>query len=310
MIDVQDLTKRYGKHLALRGISFHVGRGEVVGFLGPNGAGKSTTMKILTGLIPSSSGSARVAGLDVLERPLEVRRHIGYLPEVPPLYPEMSVQRYLLFVAELRGVPRARRRKALDRAVERCGLGEVIGRQVRHLSKGYRQRVGLAQAIIHEPDLLILDEPTVGLDPRQVVEIRAIVRDLGEDRTVFLCSHILPEVRATCGRVLIINRGRLVAEGALEELEREGSTRLRLVLSEPPEDLKSSLMRLPGVEEVEPEEGEGRGFTVTTDGSSETRVSLAAHVVQGGWGLEELSPIRASLEEVFLRSVMRDEDSA
>jgi ABC-2 type transport system ATP-binding protein len=309
MIDVQDLTKRYGKHLALRGITFQVGRGEVVGFLGPNGAGKSTTMKILTGLIPSSEGTARVAGLDVLEKPLEIRRHIGYLPEIPPLYPEMTVRRYLLFVAELRGVPRSGRRRALDRSVERCGLGEVIGRQVRHLSKGYRQRVGLAQAIIHEPDLLILDEPTVGLDPRQVVEIRSIVRDLGEDRTVFLCSHILPEVRATCGRVLIINRGRLVAEGSLEELEREGNARIRVVLSSPPGNLEASLMRLPGVEAVEPE-GEGsRGYTVTTDASAEARASLASHAVQAGWGLEELSPLRASLEEVFLRSVMRDEDS-
>ena len=218
MIEVDRLSKSYGSAQALRGISFRVARGEVVGFLGPNGAGKSTTMKILTGFLLPTSGSARVAGLDVVEDSLEVRRRIGYLPESTPLYTEMRVDEYLRFAAEIRGVPGRRVRDAVDRVVVLCGLQRVVGKDILELSKGYRQRVGLAQAMVHEPDLLVLDEPTSGLDPNQIIEVRDLIQRLGAEHTVILSTHYLQEVEAACSRVIVIDRGEIVGDGTQMEL--------------------------------------------------------------------------------------------
>jgi ABC-2 type transport system ATP-binding protein len=230
VIEARGLSKRYGDLVAVDDVSFSVEPGEVVGFLGPNGAGKTTTMRILTGFLPPTDGSAVIAGHDILQDPLAARRSIGYLPESPPLYPEMSVESYVDYVARLKDVPRRARREAVARALERCGLSDVHRRVIGALSKGYRQRVGLAQAIVHDPPVLILDEPTVGLDPIQIREIRALIAALAEDRpgekarTVVLSTHILPEVEAICRRVLIISHGRKVLDAPLEELHRGGAS--------------------------------------------------------------------------------------
>jgi ABC-2 type transport system ATP-binding protein len=304
MIEILDLYKLYGQHEAVGGISFEVHRGEILGFLGPNGAGKSTTMKVMTGLTPPTRGRVRIAGHDILEEPLEVRRAIGFLPEHPPLYPEMIVSDYLKFAAEIRGVPRHRRRAALDSAIERCGLGEVARRLVGNLSKGYRQRVGLAQAVIHDPRILILDEPTVGLDPTQIIEIRSIVRDIGRERTVILSSHILPEVQATCQRVVIIHRGKVVAQGPIDELLAAGGEgRLLVSLLRPPNDA-SELLQLPGVVAAAPAE-EGR-LRIDIEREPEVRETVVRALANGPWGLVEVRPERASLEEVFKDVVVRE----
>jgi ABC-2 type transport system ATP-binding protein len=235
MIEVHDLTKRYGDRVAVDAVSFTAHKGQILGFLGPNGAGKSTTMRMLTGFLPPSAGTATVAGYDVLEQSDEVRRRIGYLPENPPLYTEMTVRSYLTFVARLKGVPRARVSGACDEAIERMGLGEVSGRLLSHLSKGFKQRVGLAQALVHDPEVLILDEPTIGLDPRQIIEIRSLIRGLSGNRTVILSTHILPEVSQVCDKVVIINEGRIVCEDSRENLTRESTLEevfLRLITAE------------------------------------------------------------------------------
>jgi ABC-2 type transport system ATP-binding protein len=230
VIEARGLTKRYGELVAVDGVSFSVAPGEVVGFLGPNGAGKTTTMRILTGFLPATDGTAAIAGHDIFEDPLAARRSVGYLPESPPLYPEMSVEGYLDYVAKIKDVARGARASAIDRALERCGLKDVRRRVIGALSKGYRQRVGLAQAIVHDPPVLILDEPTVGLDPIQIREIRALIAGLASEgrgeraRTVILSTHILPEVEAICRRVLIIHRGRIVVDRPLEELQRGGAS--------------------------------------------------------------------------------------
>jgi ABC-2 type transport system ATP-binding protein len=223
MIEVRDLTKRYGERVAVKGITFSAGRGEILGFLGPNGAGKTTTMRMLTGFIPPTSGSAKVAGFDIFSEAAEVRRRIGYLPENPPLYPDMTVSSYLTFVAKLKGVGRAEVGEARDRVIERTGLAHVAGRLLSHLSKGYRQRVGLAQALIHNPEVLVLDEPTIGLDPRQIIEIRGLIKDLAGNRTVILSTHILPEVSQVCDKVVIINDGRVACEDTIANLTRDAS---------------------------------------------------------------------------------------
>ncbi|GIW41197.1 MAG: hypothetical protein KatS3mg076_1774 [Candidatus Binatia bacterium] len=223
MIEVRELTKRYGDLVAVRDVSFSAAKGQVVGFLGPNGAGKTTTMRILTGFLPATSGSVRIAGFDIFEQWQEARKRIGYLPEQPPLYNDMTTRAYLEFVGRIKGVPRPALGEAVDRVVERCGLESVYRRVLGHLSKGFRQRVGLAQALIHDPEVLVLDEPTIGLDPRQIIEIRSLVRELAKDRTVILSTHILPEVTQLCQKVVIIHQGRIVVEGMLEELTRERS---------------------------------------------------------------------------------------
>ncbi len=223
MIEVRELTKRYGDREVVKGISFSAEKGQVLGFLGPNGAGKTTTMRMLTGYLPPSSGKARVAGYDVFTQSAEVRRRIGYLPENPPLYPDMTVRSYLAFVARLKGVPRSRVRGACDEAIERTGLTDVAGRLLGHLSKGYKQRVGLAQALIHEPEVMVLDEPTIGLDPRQIIEIRQLIKKLSGNRTVILSTHILPEVAQVCDKVVIINDGRIACEDTIANLTREAT---------------------------------------------------------------------------------------
>jgi len=235
MIEVHELTKRYGDRLAVNAVSFTAQNGEILGFLGPNGAGKSTTMRMLTGFLPPSAGTARVAGFDVIRQSDDVRRRIGYLPENPPLYPEMTVRSYLTFVARLKGLPRARVPGACDEAIERMGLTEVSRRLLGHLSKGFKQRVGLAQALVHEPEVLVLDEPTIGLDPRQIIEIRSLIRGLSGNRTVILSTHILPEVSQLCDKVVIINEGRVVCEDSRENLTRESSLEevfLRLITAD------------------------------------------------------------------------------
>jgi len=223
MIEVQELTKEFADQQAVRGISFSAAPGETIGFLGPNGAGKTTTMRMLTGFLPPTSGSASIAGFDVQETPAEVRARIGYLPETPPLYPEMTVDSYLLFVARLKGMPPKQLQPACARALERTNLGEVRHRILGNLSKGFRQRVGIAQAIVHEPEVLILDEPTVGLDPRQIIEIRELIRSLAGDHTIILSTHILPEVAETCEKIVIIHEGHLTREATMKEIEAEGS---------------------------------------------------------------------------------------
>lgn len=220
MIEVNNLTKSYGDYTAVSGVSFSAKRGDIVGFLGPNGAGKTTTIRMLATYLPPSSGSASIAGYDILANPDEVRKRIGYLPENPPLYPEMTVREYLKFIAEIKGVPRNAMQSRIDGVMEQCFITDVQNKLCQHLSRGYRQRVGLAQAIIHEPDVIILDEPTSGLDPKQIIEIRRLIRSLGENHTVLLSTHILPEVSMVCNRVVIINRGRVVIEGMLDELTR------------------------------------------------------------------------------------------
>jgi ABC-2 type transport system ATP-binding protein len=304
MIEIENLRKLYGQHEAVKGITFTVRAGEILGFLGPNGAGKSTTMKVMTCLTPPTSGSVRIASHDVLMEPLEVRKAIGFLPENPPLYPEMVVEDYLSFAAEIRRVRRAQRKAAIDAAVERCGLTEVRRRLVGNLSKGYRQRVGLAQAVIHEPRILILDEPTVGLDPTQVIEIRTIIRDIGQDRTVILSSHILPEVQATCQRVVIINRGQIVAEGPMEELlHRHGGGSWHFSLRRPPGDA-AELTALPGVARLSAL-GAGRFRAVLTPGD-DARESFVRALAAGPWGLVEFAPEMTTLEEVFREVVLQE----
>ncbi len=223
MIEVENLTKRYGDLVAVGDISFSAETGQVLGFLGPNGAGKTTTMRILTGFLPATSGTARVDGFDIFEQAQEVRKRIGYLPENPPLYNDMTVWSYLTFVARIKGLARAKIPEAAERTIERCGLAEVAYRVLGHLSKGFRQRVGLAQALIHDPSVLVLDEPTIGLDPRQIIDIRSLIRDLSSKRTVILSTHILPEVAQLCDKVVIINQGRIAVEGSLESLTSEMS---------------------------------------------------------------------------------------
>ncbi len=307
MIEIENLRKHYGQFEAVRGISFTVHRGEILGFLGPNGAGKSTTMKVMTGLTPPTAGVVRLAGHDILENPLEVRRAIGFLPENPPLYPEMIVRDYLSFAAELRGVPSKRRRKAVDTAIELCGLQEVHLRLVGNLSKGYRQRTGLAQAVIHEPRILILDEPTVGLDPTQVVEMRSIIRDVGKDRTVILSSHILPEVQATCEQVVIINHGNLVIKGRMSDvLHRNSGDRVVIRLRRPPNEL-SELEALPCVESAAPL-GEGR-FRIDVTHGAERREELIQALANSAFGLYSVRSETSSLEEVF-RDVVLEEEQA
>lgn len=307
MIRIEGLTKSYGATQALRGVSFEVPRGQVVGFLGPNGAGKSTTMKILTGYVTPTSGTASVNGIDVNADPVATRRLIGYLPENNPLYEEMMVREFLDFVAEVRGVPKAKRAERIRDTVERCGLRAVLGKDIHQLSKGYRQRVGLAQAILHDPDLLILDEPTTGLDPNQIVEIRSLIKELGREKTVILSTHILSEVQSTCSRVLIISDGRLVADDAPERLgQGEGGTVTVVLASRTggtprPETVRSVLERVPGVTGVETAEGEGSGtlgFRLRY-GAEDIRRELFEAAVRNDLCLLEVKRQHVSLEETF-----------
>lgn len=301
MIEVNNLTKRYGPHLAIDRLNFKIGKGEVVGFLGPNGAGKSTTMKIVTGFMAPTSGFVKVAGFDVFENPIEVKRRIGYLPEIPPVYGDMYVRDYLSFVANLKGVPKTQVRRLVDQAIEKANLGQVHKRLIQNLSKGFRQRVGVAQAIVSNPEILILDEPTVGLDPKQVAEIRALITELSGHHTIILSTHILSEVQATCKRIIIINHGRIVAEDSLEGLTRRvsGARRIYLKLRRPGRNMVDSLRGVGGVLHVE--SLESNSWHVDTEENDDITENIAAHVVNSGFGLTELKVMNVSLEDIFLK---------
>jgi ABC-2 type transport system ATP-binding protein len=311
VIRVENLTKFYGPRLAIADVTFTVHKGEIVGFLGPNGAGKTTTMRILTGYLPPSSGRAEIAGYDIFTQSLEARRHIGYLPESVPLYPEMTVRAYLHFMATLKGVPGPKQRARVSYVMERTRITEVADTLIAKLSRGYRQRVGLAQALVHDPPVLVLDEPTVGLDPRQIIETRQLIKSLGGDHTIILSTHILPEVSMTCSRVLIINKGRLIAEDTPENLTRRlrGSDRIELEVRGPGEEVRRRLASLPhvlGVQLVENRDGRVRCL-VDCAVNTDIREQLAATVVRSGWGLLQLRNVGMSLEEVFLQLTTTEE---
>ncbi|HWO58323.1 MAG TPA: ATP-binding cassette domain-containing protein [bacterium] len=299
MIEVQDLSKTYGATRAVDHISFTVPTGQIMGFLGPNGAGKSTTMKIITCFMPPTEGRVLIDGLDAEEHSLEVRRKIGYLPENNPLYAEMNVLDYLTFVQRLRGIPASEHKRRNDRMVELCGLGEVVRKDIGELSKGYRQRVGLAQAIIHEPEILILDEPTVGLDPNQIVEIRALIKELGRAKTLILCTHILSEVEQACDRVLIINRGKIVADGSPSSLRAasQGQERLWVEIKGPAGEVRAALEKLPGAARVAPDSN-GR-FVIESAGGRDLRESVFTMVKERDWVLLEMRRESVRLEDVF-----------
>lgn len=299
MITVEHLYKDYGSFRALNDVSFQVEQGEIVGFLGPNGAGKTTTMRILTGYMPPTAGRATVAGFDVFEESLEVRRRIGYLPESVPLYAEMTVRAYLDYMAALRRV--SNRSRAVERAMEACHIADRADSLIGRLSKGLRQRVGLAQAIVHDPQVLILDEPTIGLDPRQIIEVRELIKELGQDHTVILSSHILPEVSQTCNRVLIINNGQIVAEGTPDELTTrlQRSERVLVRIAGADGEAMQVLREVEGVLDVRPQ-GEGV-FEVACQPGVERRPALARAIVRRGWDLLELRNVGMSLEDIFLK---------
>ena len=304
MIEVQHLTKRYGRVTAVDDVSFRVERGEILGFLGPNGAGKTTTMRILTGYMPATEGKAIVAGFDVFDQPIEAKRRTGYLPETPPLYPDMSVVEYLQFVAKIKGVPSGERRQRLQQIMERTRIDDMAKRLCGKLSKGYKQRVGLAQALIHNPDVLILDEPTAGLDPKQIIETRELIKELAGDHTIILSTHILPEVAQTCQRIVIINKGKVVAIDTPDNLTARlrGSATMYLQVDTSGADAGASLGRVPGVTRVvESDRRDGMiGYEVDSERGRDVRRDIARAVVTSGWGLLELRPMRMSLEDVFL----------
>ena len=313
MIKVENLTKRYAGLTALNNVSFEVNRGEIVGFLGPNGAGKSTTMRILTGFIPASSGRAEVAGLDVFEDSLEVRRHIGYMPENNPLYVDMRVSEYLKFRAKLKGVPRADRKDRIQEVLQMCGLTDVRNRVIGHLSKGYRQRVGMADALLAEPDLLVLDEPTIGLDPVQIRQVRQLIKDLGKRHTILLSSHILPEVEMTCNRVIIIHRGRILASDTPDNLVKtlHAGGLVRVEVRAPGAEVQVKLRSVDGVESVEVEAGND-GFvrvTIQPKAGADPREAIFKVVAANGWTLRELSRTRTTLEDIFVQ-ITSEEDEA
>ena len=306
MIEVTDLTKYYGDLAAIENVSFTAEPGQILGFLGPNGAGKTTAMRILTCFLPASSGSARVAGFDVVEESMEVRRRIGYLPEQPPLYNDMTVQSYLRFVARIKGVPSSQLNGQVDTVMEKTALTDRRDSVIGHLSKGYRQRVGLGQALVHEPDVLILDEPTVGLDPKQIIEIREVIKSLGGDHTIILSTHILPEVSMTCEKVVIINNGRIVGEGTPDSLIaqlREGDV-LRAQIGGPKEQVQAMLQGIDGVLDVVPEPAEADGdsqvYMVSSQTGLDVREDLVKKVIEGGFALRELRPLDMTLEDIFL----------
>ena len=304
MIEVQHLSKRYGRVTAVDDISFTVARGEILGFLGPNGAGKTTTMRMLTGYMPATEGRAIIAGYDVFDQPIEAKRRTGYLPETPPLYPEMTVKEYLDFVARIKGVPSGERRTRVQDVMERTRIADMASRHCAKLSKGYKQRVGLAQAIIHNPEVLILDEPTAGLDPKQIIETRDLIRGLAGDHTIVLSTHILPEVSQTCQRVVIINKGRVVAVDTPDNLTAQlrGSSGLYVQVDAAGADATATLTRVPGVTKVTAVDRHETtiGYEVDLAGDRDVRRDLARAVVGSGFGLLELRPVRMSLEQVFL----------
>ncbi|MCB9745250.1 MAG: ABC transporter ATP-binding protein [Alphaproteobacteria bacterium] len=303
MVEADKLTKRYGPFTAVEDVSFTVGEGEILGFIGPNGAGKTTTMRILTGFLPATEGRAVVAGFDVFEDPMEVKRRVGYLPETPPLYRELTVEDYLGFVAELRGVPRGERLKRIGDVMERVGLRGWERRILGSLSKGYRQRVGLAQALVHNPKVLILDEPTSGLDPAQNVGVRELIASLAGDHTVILSTHILREVEALASRVVLINQGKIAAQGSLDEVRAQAApTYYRVELTAPDlAEVATAVGNISQVEQVEPIDG-----VLKVTASLDPRPAIAALAVRNAWEVQEISKHVPSLEEAFLAIVGRE----
>src|SRR5580693_9110063 len=310
MIKVEGLTKRYARNVAVDNISFEVEKGQIVGFLGPNGAGKTTTMRVLTCFLPPTSGTATVSGFDVLENPHEVKKRIGYLPETPPLYPEMEVSEYLTFVGRLKGISSADIARRVAEVTERCAIGDVRMKLIGKLSKGYRQRVGLAQAIIHNPDVLVLDEPTAGLDPKQIIETRELIKQLGGEHTIILSTHILSEVEHSCERVVIINKGKLVAVDSVQNLTNRlrGAEAVALEVESADGtltsgDVQQRLEQVSGVSRVLAREGrDGRlAFEVESLPGRYIRADLARAVVSAGWNLNEMRAVGLSLEDIFLQ---------
>jgi gliding motility-associated transport system ATP-binding protein len=306
MIEVDHLTKRYGPFTAVDDVTFRVEKGEILGFLGPNGAGKTTTMRVLTGYMPPTDGKAVVAGFDVFTHPIEAKRRIGYLPETPPLYPDMTVREYLTFVARIKlgKTTKADRAMRVDHAMKKAHVDDMASRHCGKLSKGYRQRVGLAQALIHDPEVLILDEPTAGLDPKQIIETRDLIRSLGGTHTIVLSTHILPEVAHTCQRVIIINKGRVVAVDTPDNLTHQlkGAATL-YVQVEANGEAADALTGIPGVTKVSVADRHEQfvGYEIESESNRDIRRDVARTVVHNGWGLLELRPMRLSLEEIFLQ---------
>ncbi len=312
MIEVDQLTKRYGSVKAIDSVSFQVEKGEILGFLGPNGAGKTTTMRILTCFLPATEGTARVGGFDVFTHPMEVKRRIGYLPENPPLYDEMTVDSYLEFVAKIKGVDPTIRSKRIAEVKDRVSIQHYSGTIIKHLSKGYRQRVGLAQALVHDPEVLILDEPTIGLDPNQISDVRHLIKSLAGNHTVILSTHILPEVGMTCQRVVIINKGKIVAVDTPENLTRQvqGSERIQLIARGPEAAIRGKIQEINGVISIESSQSEEDRqcvYSIDTELKSDLRSHIARKIVESGYDLLELKTMGMSLEEVFLQLTTQEE---
>ncbi len=302
MIKVQDLSKSYGGITAIQSLNFEIKKGEVVGFLGPNGAGKSTTMKIITGFMAPTLGKAIVGGFDVFENPIEVKKKIGYLPETPPVYGDMTVKDYLAYVADLKGVDKSKKNSAVATAIEKTNLGSVEKRLIQNLSKGFKQRVGIAQALVSDPDVLILDEPTVGLDPKQVSEIRDLIQQLKGQHTIVLSTHILPEVQATCERIIIINKGHIVAQDTLANLAnlKSGSRKVNLKVRKHKAEAMAALSGVSGVLKVAQGVSE-KDYVIDAQENEEVIERIAAEVIQSGLGLLEISSAKADLEDIFLK---------
>jgi gliding motility-associated transport system ATP-binding protein len=311
LIEVQNLTKAYGPVTAVDHVSFTVNKGEILGFLGPNGAGKTTTMRILTGFMPASSGTARVAGFDVSTDSLEVRRHIGYLPEAPPLYPDMAVETYLDFVLRIKNVPAEQRRARVADALEKTNLGDKRMQLIKRLSRGYKQRVGLAQALVHDPDVIVLDEPTVGLDPKQIIEVRHLIKGLAGTHTIILSTHILPEVSMTCDRVVIINKGKIAAVDTPQNLttQLKSGQRIQIEVRAPEKPLQDLLGQIPGASRVQVDASRADGHVlaiVEAAPGKDIRSLIAAKVIENRWELYELRGVSMSLEDIFLELTTDD----
>jgi len=305
MIEVKNLSKKFGNIVAVNGVSFTVNKGEVVGLLGPNGAGKTTTMRIVTCYLPATSGTALVAGFDVFENSLEVRKRVGYLPENAPLYLDMPVLDFLQFISAIRGIPKQETKSRIRKMVEVCGLESVINRDIGELSKGFRQRVGLAQSLIHDPEILILDEPTVGLDPTQIIEIRELIKEIGKEKTVILSSHILPEVSATCNRIIIIHKGEIVGSGTPDEMAQSSkkSEIIHITIKGPLEDIQRQLNGIPEVVEfkVASRDDGVNSFEIKSELGVDLSEKLFFMVVNNRWILTELKKETVNLEEIFLK---------
>ncbi len=313
MIEVEKLTRYFGNIAAIEEVTFKVEQGEVLGFLGPNAAGKTTTMRILTGFLPASKGTARVANFDVFQHPLEVKKRIGYLPENPPLYAEMTVYSFLDFIAKIKGIDHRDRKQKINAAIEKTGLDDRTNTIVKHLSKGYKQRLGIAQAIIHEPEVLILDEPTIGLDPKQIIEVRELIKNLAGKHTVILSTHILPEVSMTCQRVVIIDRGKVVAEDRPENLmtRLKGSEQITAVVGGPSDSVLNVLSRVKGVNQVmitHKGTADKNSYSIESTLHADVTKDLAKAIVTSGWDLYELKKTEMSLEEIFLRLTTHEEE--